>query len=69
MAEGEDSMNPLDILEHPDDVGQSEYRAIYECISDALSDVSDMVKKELAIAMLGEFEAWAKALKKRIKNP
>ena len=59
-------MNPIDVLDHPDKVCESEYRAIYECVSDALSDISDVDKKDVALAMLGEFESWAKALKKRI---
>jgi hypothetical protein len=61
-------MNPIDILEHPDDVCESEYRSIYECLSDALRDTPDEDKKEHALGMLEEFEGWAKALRKKIKN-
>jgi hypothetical protein len=61
-------MNPLDTLTHPDDVGESEYRAIYECLQDALRDTPDEDKKAHALAMLEEFKEWAKALRKRIKK-
>lgn len=68
MAERKGGMNPLDILEHPDDVCESEYRAIYECISDALHDTPNEDKKDHALGMLEEFEGWAKALRKKIKE-
>jgi hypothetical protein len=61
-------MNPIDILEHPDDVCESEYRSIYECLQDALRDTPDEDKKAHALGMLEEFEGWAKVLRKKIKN-
>jgi hypothetical protein len=59
-------MNPLSLLQHPDVVGQSEYRAIYDCIYDALLDTPDEVKKEMVLGMLEEFESWAKVIKNTI---
>jgi len=68
MAERKGRVNPIEMLSNPDDIGVSEYRAIYECISDALHDTPDEEKKAQAIAMLEEFEGWAMALKKRIEK-
>jgi hypothetical protein len=68
MAERKGGMNPMDILEHPDEVAASEYWAIYECVQDALQDTPDEDKKAHALAMLDEFEKWAAALKERIKK-
>lgn len=68
MAERKGGMNPIEMLTHPDDVGESEYRAIYECVSDALQNTPDEDKKAHALAMLEEFEEWARALQKKIKK-
>ena len=46
-----DSMGATD----PDDIGSSEYRAIYECIDESISDLDSEDPRELAIQMLGEF--------------
>ena len=68
MAERKSGMNPIEMLPNPDEVAASEYRAIYECVQDALQDTPDEDKKDHALAMLDEFEEWAAALKERIKN-
>jgi hypothetical protein len=61
-------MNPIDALEHPDTVCESEYRAIYECLGDALADTPEPERKTMAMGMLREFEEWAKALRRRIRQ-
>lgn len=61
-------MNPISVLEDPDDIGQSEYRAIIDCLRDALEDAPEEDRLGLAIGMLDEFEHWAGSLKKRLKG-
>jgi len=61
-------MSPIDALQHPDQVCESEYRAIYECLGDALADTPEPERKSIALAMLREFEEWAKALRRSIRR-
>ena len=61
-------MSPIEVLQHPDQVCESEYRAIYECLGDALADTPEAERKAMALGMLREFEEWAKALRKRIRQ-
>lgn len=61
-------MNPIELLLSPDDVGQSEYRAIYSCIEDALWDAPEDERMEIAISMLEEFKVWAKGMRKTLKK-
>jgi hypothetical protein len=61
-------MNPVELLPNPDDVGQSEYRAIYEHLKDTLDDCPQSERMDLAIAMLCEFEEWARHIKGRLKE-
>ena len=58
-------MNPIEFLPIPDDVGQSEYRYIHQCLSDQLPDCPEEERFELAVAILEEFEEWAKHLKEK----
>jgi hypothetical protein len=59
-------MNPLDLLPNPDEIGQSEYRYIHQCLFDVLPDCPKEERLELAVAILDEFEGWAKHLKEKI---
>lgn len=59
-------MNPLELIPSPDYVGQSEYRYIHQCLSDQLPDCPEEERFELAVAILEEFEEWAKHLKEKI---
>ena len=56
-----------DIFPNPGHIGQSEYRAIHDCILDALEKdrLDDVTKEDLmrVVDMLDEFEQWAKKLK------
>lgn len=61
-------MNPMDLLLNPEEVGQSEYRAIHDCIKDGLEDVPDGEKMDLAMAMLKELKGWAKSMRKTLKK-
>lgn len=61
-------MSIIDILQHPDQVCESEYRAIYDCLSDTLCEVPEAERKSMALAMLREFEEWAKAMRRRIRE-
>jgi hypothetical protein len=61
-------MSPIEVLQHPDQVCESEYRAIYECLGDALADTPESERKTMALAMLREFEEWAKSLRRRIRK-
>lgn len=58
-------------LADPDDIGVSEYRAIYENLADALADYSDenlpnMSAHEYAIAILDEFVGWAINMREKV---
>lgn len=57
-----------DLFVSPNAVGASEYRAIYECIADALSDYDEGEHAAVAKSMLNEFIDHAKAMKKRLKK-
>lgn len=48
-------MKMRSVFSHPDDVGQSEYRAIYDCINDAVVDMDDDERVAHIVAMLHEF--------------
>lgn len=63
-----DIKDPRNYLPDPDDIGQSEYRAIYEHMKDALEDCPDEDRFGLALAMLDEFKLWADALKNTLKK-
>ena len=56
----------------PDDVGESEYRAIYDTIADGLTsqdeDDPDASPSELADAMLQSFIASAQAMRKQLRK-
>lgn len=56
-------MNPVELLPNPDDIGNSEYRAIYDSLKSTLDDCPEEERFNLAIAMLDEFEFWAKDIK------
>ncbi len=56
-------------ITHPDEVGASEYRAIYECIDDGLQGCEEDVADDprvFALAMLDEFTMHAAALRVQI---
>lgn len=57
-------------FDDPDAIGDSQYRAIYDCIADALADFDDMLVEGRAVAlvavMLDEFIAHATALKAKL---
>lgn len=61
-------MNPIELLPDPDDVGQSEYRTIYETLRDTLRDCPEEERFDLAVSMLDEFEWWAKDIKSRLAS-
>lgn len=61
-------MDPLSVLSDPDTVCQSEYRAIYDCIRDALQDAPEDERLEIALAMLKEFKDSAKSMRKTLKG-
>jgi hypothetical protein len=50
----------------PDEVGQTEYRVIHECLSDALAsqddDDPDESPSQMMLSILGEFRTWAEEL-------
>ena len=53
----------LAALPDPDAIGASEYRAIFDTLADAFEDADNEVAdapRDFALAMLREFEAWAK---------
>lgn len=50
----------------PRDVGQSEYLAIHDCISDGLEGCEPGEERDLADAMLEEFESWARSLREKL---
>jgi hypothetical protein len=54
-------------LQSPDELGTSEYRAIYETLADGLSEESEN-PAGLALAMLDEFVGHAKALQQEIRQ-
>lgn len=57
-----------DIFVQPDVVRAAEYRAIYDCLFDALRDYDSGEQHEVAKVMLNEFIDHAKAMKKRLKK-
>lgn len=61
-------MTLKDIFVDPDLIGSSEYRAIYDCIADALHAYDDSEHADVAKSMLNEFIDHAKAMKKRLKK-
>lgn len=61
-------MKPEDLFVNPDIIGSSEYRSIYDCISDALHDYDESEHAAVAKSMLNEFIDHAKAMKKRLKK-
>ena len=50
------------VFPDPDKVGQSEYRAIYECIADGLADTPPEEQVQMAHSMLEEFHNWAHSI-------
>lgn len=57
-----------DIFPDPKRIGQSEYAAIHDCISDALEELDIHEKTPHTIAMLEEFISWATAIKRELKK-
>lgn len=64
-----------DLFPHPDNVGEAEYRAIYDLIDGVLADMddeddsySDQQKLAHAAAILNEFISSAESMKRRIKQ-
>ena len=55
----------LEVFPDPDEVGQAEYRAIYDCIADALADTPPQQQAQLVQSMLTEFRAWAQKMLER----
>ena len=62
------SVKAEDLFVSPDIIGSSEYRAIYDCIADALTDYDESEHADVAKSMLNEFIDHAKAMKKRLKK-
>lgn len=58
--------NPIRLLPDPDKIGQCEYRVIYDALKDTLEDCPKEERMELAIAMLDEFEGWAKDIREKL---
>lgn len=61
-------MNPLDLFPNPDEIGQCEYRVIYDALKDTLADCPQDERTELAMAMLDEFKGWADAMRNTMKR-
>ena len=61
-------MKPFEDWQDPDMVGQSEYRAIFDCVADALEDVPEDEHLGHAIEMLKEFESWAKEMRRPLEQ-
>ncbi len=55
-----------EVLEDPDVVGQSEYRALHELLVDGTSDLRGPDAAAMAVAMLDEITDHARALKARL---
>ena len=58
------------IFPDPDVVGQSEYRAIYDTVSDGIDGRTTMNSddQELVCDMLAEFEDWGKSLREKMQH-
>jgi hypothetical protein len=52
-------------LDDPDDVGQSEYRALYDLLSDVADDQEDAA---FSIAVLKEVKRWCDSLIEKLSN-
>lgn len=57
-----------DVFTHPDLICSSEYRAIYDCLADALSDYGADEHADVCAAMLDEFIEQAQGMKNRLKQ-
>ena len=59
------------VFQDPDNVGQSEYRAIHELLTDALDSAVDteVSLKAHAISILQETEDWARRLRNALEPP
>ena len=54
------------VFPNPDNVCQSEYRAMHNCIADGLEEVEPPERIVMARAMLEEFKEWAESLLDRM---
>lgn len=61
-------MDIMKCFPDPDEVGQSEYRAIHDCLKDTLEDCPKKERFDLAMSMLDEFELWAKSMKSNLEH-
>lgn len=59
-------MKDVPYFPNPDDICQSEYRAIYDCVKDGLEDVPPGTDLATISTMLQEFSCWAQALLERL---
>lgn len=50
----------------PDHIGESEYRTIYDFCADALADAEPGTEIEFVVAILEQFEDWARRLRQSI---
>jgi hypothetical protein len=57
-----------DLLDDPDTVGGSEYRAIYEVLVDATSDLPDTERIAMAISMCDDLVAYATQTRAKLKH-
>lgn len=57
-----DEVKVIDIFPHPDNVGQSEYRAIYEHLRDYLRDCPEDERHEMCESILEEFVTHAQSM-------
>ncbi len=55
-----------EVLDDPDTVGQSEYRALHELLVDGTSDLRGPEAAAMAVCMLDEVTAHARAIKERL---
>ncbi len=54
---------------HPDEIGSSEYRAIYDCLNDELEDCEADARQALAEAILETFMEHTSAMLQQVREP
>lgn len=60
-------MHPRDFgLSDPNDIGASEYRAIYDCLADALADPQEVEPHEFAVDILDQFIDFAISMRNEV---
>jgi len=55
-----------DVFPNPDNIGDSQYRAIYETLDGAMEDCEPADREALIRTILGEFKEWSESLLRRM---